>query len=296
MVEYAMNNMNSDILPETREKKKLSPKVHALIGAVLSIFISGLGHINAGAIGRGALLFLGELVLNAGYFTTDVIFSRAGLLGFFILFLGYKTFVVVDSVRINLKRDGNEPGGSKKILIYLLFVGLILGRGAVPMKQIARAQAFKIPSVNMIPTLLVGDMILVDKEAYTESTPDRGDLVVFRYPKNPKITFIKRCVAIAGDDIEIVDKKLLVNGAPAPEYNAVFLDPSIAQDRDNFGPATVPDGEIFVLGDNRDNSNDSRFFGTVKERDVFAKVRVIYWSWDKKEGSVRWERFGQLVE
>jgi len=77
---------------------------------------------------------------------------------------------------------------------------------------------------------------------------------------------------------------------------AIFLDPSLSSDRDNSGPMTVPEGEIFVLGDNRDNSNDSRFFGTVKERDVHAKVRIIYWSWDKEEGSVRWERIGQLIE
>ena len=96
--------------------------------------------------------------------------------------------------------------------------------------------------------------------------------------------------------MEIVDKKLLVNGEQAPQYGALFLDPNMEQNRDNFGPLTIPEGEIFALGDNRDNSNDSRFWGTVKEEAVFAKAKIIYWSWDKSSHSIRWNRLGKELE
>lgn len=172
-------------------------------------------------------------------------------------------------------------------------------------------QAFKIPSGSMEPTLLVGDHILVNKfidgikNPFTDSTwvpisnPKRRDVIVFEYPLNPSEDFIKRVIGVAGDRIRIVNKKVYVNGKRFVVHNAVFRDPRIlpgsVSPRDNFGPVVVPKNSLFVMGDNRDNSDDSRFWGFVKLREVKGEAFMIYWSWDSDNFSVRWNRIGKWI-
>ncbi|HEU18858.1 MAG TPA: signal peptidase I [Deltaproteobacteria bacterium] len=172
-------------------------------------------------------------------------------------------------------------------------------------------QAFKIPSGSMLPTLQVGDWLLVNKFIYGVKipairntmipikNPERGDIVVFIYPMDRSIDFIKRVIGIAGDTIEIKDKKIFINGSPLDDPYGVFTDnlviPPSVQPRDNFGPVTVPDDHIFVMGDNRDSSYDSRFWGFVNCRDVLGKAFVIYWSWNGDENSVRWNRLAKII-
>lgn len=171
-------------------------------------------------------------------------------------------------------------------------------------------QAFKIPSGSMLPTLQIGDHILVNKFAYgvrvpvvgatlfDVSDPMRGDVVVFVYPEDPHKDFIKRVVAIPGDLVEVKAKELLVNGEPAIDPHAHFvegLDGRGVSPRDNFGPYTVPDGRVFVLGDNRDRSYDSRFWGPVAIDQLKGKAFLIYWSWDGEDRWIRWERIGDLI-
>ena len=172
-------------------------------------------------------------------------------------------------------------------------------------------QAFKIPSGSMIPTLLIGDHILVSKFIYgirnplsgkvliPVKTPSRKDIIVFKYPKNRDQDFIKRVVGISGDTIEIVDKKLFVNGSEVENDKGVYLDKKVysgkGQPRDNFGPVTVPSEALFVMGDNRDNSHDSRFWSFVDYKDIRGKAFVMYWSWNREEFNVRWNRIGSLL-
>ena len=172
-------------------------------------------------------------------------------------------------------------------------------------------QAFKIPSGSMKPTLQIGDHILVTKFIYgvkipiirktivSISEPKRGDMVVFIYPEDRSKDFVKRVIGIGGDNIEIRNKKIYLNGLPYNDNYGVYTDdmiiPGTAQPRDNFGPATVPPGSIFVMGDNRDQSYDSRFWGFVDLRDVLGKAFIIYWSWNSDEHNVRWSRFGNLL-
>jgi signal peptidase I len=172
-------------------------------------------------------------------------------------------------------------------------------------------QAFKIPSGSMKETLQIGDHILVNKFIYgiklpfaqttiiPISEPKRGDIVVFRYPVDPDKDFIKRVVGIAGDTVEIRNKKVVINGEEAQHDFAVFSDahvmPGKLTARDNFDPVTVPEGHLFVMGDNRDNSHDSRFWGFVPLKEVKGKAFIIYWSWDKSEFGVRWGRIADLL-
>jgi len=172
-------------------------------------------------------------------------------------------------------------------------------------------QAFKIPSGSMKPTLQIGDHILVNKFIYgvkipfvrktviSVKDPKNGDIIVFKFPEDPDKDFIKRVVGVAGDVIEGREKKVFVNGVLQKHEYAVNTDrsiiPGVIQPRDSFGPVTVPEGALFVMGDNRDHSYDSRFWGMVDLKAVKGKAFIIYWSWDKENFGVRWGRFGQIL-
>ncbi len=174
-------------------------------------------------------------------------------------------------------------------------------------------QAYKIPSGSMKDTLLIGDHLLVNKFIYgvkipftdgktliPVKDPQQGDIIVFKYPEDPSKDFIKRVVGIEGDIIEIKNKKLYVNGE-LKEYkgHVKFTDPIIypasSTSRDNLGPIKVPENSLFVMGDNRDNSHDSRFWGFVKLNAVKGEALIIHWSWKQAKFGVRWNRIGNLL-
>jgi signal peptidase I len=160
-------------------------------------------------------------------------------------------------------------------------------------------QAYKIPAGSMKPTLLAGDHILVDKLPKNLDEIERGDIVVFVYPPDPRKDFVKRVIGLPNDLIEIRDKALYVNENLFQEDYAIHIDtniiPARIRPRDNLGPIRVPENALFVLGDNRDASFDSRFWGFVDLSKVKGKVTKIYWSWDNENFKVRWDRIGQNV-
>lgn len=172
-------------------------------------------------------------------------------------------------------------------------------------------QAFKIPSGSMIPTLAIGDHILVNKLSYGVripflekylvefGAPERDDVIVFIYPEDRSKDFIKRVIGVAGDNVEVRDKKVFINGKAVQDAHAHFegYDPQLGGtvNGDNYGPKVVPEGHVFVMGDNRDRSYDSRFWGYVSLSEVRGKAFLIYWSWDGVDRWVRWERLGSLI-
>lgn len=172
-------------------------------------------------------------------------------------------------------------------------------------------QAYKIPSGSMIPTLLVGDYLLVNKITfgirhpikddflYSWGLPKRQEIVVFTYPVDKKLDFIKRVIGLPGDTVEIINKKVYVNGVPLEEPYVQFTDKEIfpreISPRDNFGPVKVPPNSVFVLGDNRDQSYDSRFWGFVPLHSLKGKALIIYFSWDGEKGGIRFRRIGNLI-
>ena len=169
-------------------------------------------------------------------------------------------------------------------------------------------QAFKIPSESMLQTLLVGDHLLASKFSYgvkvpftnyylyKGNDPQRGEIIIFEYPNDPSVDYIKRIVGVPGDIIEVRNKQLYRNGEAVKEGYIRFTQPDrIEPVRDNFGPVTVPEGKYFVMGDNRDNSLDSRFWGFVGRNAIRAKAWRIYWSWGGL-GDMRWDRMGKKVE
>jgi signal peptidase I len=184
-------------------------------------------------------------------------------------------------------------------------------------------QAFKIPSGSMKDTLLVGDHILVNKFIYgikipfiqktliAIKDPQPEDIVVFIYPVDPRKDFIKRVIGIAGDVIEIKDKQVFINGEvfehkAYEKYEDPGKLPAKSSQRDNYGPVTVPPNSLFVMGDNRDKSLDSRFWGFVPLKNVKGKAFIIYWSsvlprgwiwsWNWNTLVLRWDRLGKTLK
>jgi signal peptidase I len=194
-------------------------------------------------------------------------------------------------------------------------------------------EPFRIPSGSMMPTLLVGDFILVNKYEYgirlpvlntkvvELGSPRRGDVVVFRFPKDPSIDYIKRVVGVPGDHVEYRNKTLYINGEkvaqiPAGSYIGTGSGLSMSGAdvrREALGdvehdilvmmnmrgvPAdiVVPDGHYFVMGDNRDNSNDSRYWGFVPDENLVGKAFMIWMNWDSAAGGVAWDRIGNSIE
>jgi len=165
-------------------------------------------------------------------------------------------------------------------------------------------QAFKIPSGSMKPTLLVGDHILVNKFIYgikipfidkniiKLGKPKRGDVVVFKYPLDTKKDYIKRVIGLPGDKVELANKQLRINGKVMDDPHASY---SVYGNLRNFGPIIVPAHHLFVMGDNRDESSDSRVWGFVPYAYLKGKAFLIYWSWDRTDFGVRWSRLGDIV-
>jgi signal peptidase I len=197
-------------------------------------------------------------------------------------------------------------------------------------------EAFKIPSGSMIPTLTIGDHLLVNKFVYgpripfmdtrifTWQVPQRGDIIVFKYPENEDKNFIKRVIGLPGDKIQITSGRLFINDRIVPitptrppadstvEEGPSFGKPMFYEEQlgtvehriqylmdqsgRNEGPWLVPRNSVFVMGDNRDNSQDSRVWGFVKFNKILGRAFIIYWSWDGDGRWVRWERIGRLIK
>lgn len=179
-------------------------------------------------------------------------------------------------------------------------------------------QAFKIPTGSMEPTLLVGDHLLVSKFSYSihvpnevpftsiqlfadyhffSSVPERGNIVVFKFPLEPEKDFIKRVVGLPGETIQVIRQRVYINDKLLKEPYAYHSQPSSPDSgtRDNMAPLRIPEGHIFVMGDNRENSSDSRVWGVLDLKNLRGKAQWIYWSWDSKDTGVRTDRLGTSV-
>ena len=154
--------------------------------------------------------------------------------------------------------------------------------------------AYRVNSASMEGSLFTGDYIFVNKLAYEfGSNPKVGDIIVFEYPPNPEKKYVKRIVALPGQEVQIADKVLYVDGEvaaipPMSQHIDMRIIPGDLSFRDNFGPYQVPLGEYFVMGDNRDDSRDSRFWGGVPPENIKGKAVFVYWSWMPDDDPPGW--------
>ena len=254
-----------------------------------------------------------------------------------------------ERIRARRKRIGPVRDWLETIISVTIIVFVI---------RVAVVEAYRIPTGSMENTLLVGDFLLVNKFVYGIRTPDwlgipftqigfsipytrlpalddvdQGDVVVFRYPLDQRVNYIKRAVAVGGQTVQIKNKQLYVDGQPWPREDSFkdvhsvtvngleitlpaegkITDPYIlpptmrmrqiqppgAGNKDNYGPVTVPEGHLFMMGDNRDNSADSRYWGFLDQELVLGKAEIIYFSWDKMArklyNTIRWGRLFQSI-
>ncbi|MBI4552355.1 MAG: signal peptidase I [Candidatus Latescibacteria bacterium] len=193
-----------------------------------------------------------------------------------------------------------SPAASKSVIREYAEALIIAGVAAFLIKTFF-IQAFRIPSGSMEDTLLIGDFLLVNKFIYGARIPlsdvrlpairepKPGDIIVFQYPEDPTKDYIKRCIAVGGQTVEVRDKVVDVDGVkqPLPPL-AKHIDPDLLSraqgPRDDWGPVKIPAGTLFMMGDNRDNSKDSRFWGPLDRRLVRGKALIIYMSWDEQPG------------
>ncbi|MGE3840750.1 MAG: signal peptidase I [Vicinamibacterales bacterium] len=198
------------------------------------------------------------------------------------------------------KVDTTAPNTFKKSTVREYFESIAI---AVILALFVRTwvfQAFKIPTGSMENNLLIGDHLVVNKFIFAPAATAlerlflpmspirRGDIVVFKYPEDPERDFIKRVIGLPGDTLEVRRKAVLINGKPLEEPYVHFLQPAGPEGhevtsydvRENYGPVTVPAGNYFMMGDNRDNSQDSRYWGFLPAHYVKGKALVVYWSYE----------------
>jgi signal peptidase I len=220
----------------------------------------------------------------------------------------------------NPKADARESWRETRAIIREYAEAIVIALALALLIRTFIVQAFKIPSGSMEKTLLIGDHILVSKFSYGihlpnevpftaiklfpdfrlfAKTPERGDIIVFKYPRDEERDFIKRVVGLPGEKLEIRRQRVYINDQLLPDQPFVNHQEPPADDyyppRDDFGPVIIPEKHLFVMGDNRENSQDSRYWGFLNEENIRGKAVVIYWSWDGERNWVRFERFAKTL-
>ncbi len=290
------------------------------VAVALSLFAPGLGQIYCGEIVRGLVLFLASLTFLPLVVLAALLPPATPLLVALLLsgltVLGAYLYAVLAAYRSAGKlREHYQTREYNRPLVYVLFllVGVLYSvGGAWYLPHVF--EAFYLPTGSMVPTFLVGDHVLADKLAYRKGLPQRGDVVIFRVPRKPGQTWIKRVIGLPGDAVEVKGGEVLINGkrlerdrVPASSYSGiagipegqVFVESNagsrysilIGKEKNpDFPKATVPEGSLFLLGDHRDLSLDSRDpeMGFVPLGHILGNVPYIYYP----AGS--WDRFGAV--
>lgn len=265
--------------------KRRSPSLTVFLAAICI----GLGHMYNGRLIRGiAILGVAQIIITIGIFGALEFFTGAIL--FILTALGIWLFNIYDSWRLSKTAQEFELKKYNRWYFYLLYI--IINSLITDVNQVLIGpgyKPYKIPTGTMIPTIAMGDHVMVDQRIYGTEEIQRGDVVVFPYPEKPETTFIKRVIGLGGETIEIKNDVVLINHSPIEEPYALFDSElaktiSIRSRLRNMGPILIPENKLFVMGDNRYNSNDSRLWGFLDANTVTGKALYIYWSHDPLSG------------
>ena len=279
-------------------KTPINRNVSGLISAVLSLINPGLGQLRNGQLYKAILFYLLWYLLSLFLIWTELYHTFQGLIILVVIYLGLHTYVIIDAFFIAFKAGKEVIKLNSRWFIYILVIifNLII---AGKFKEYINSNwmtAHHVSTNSMAPTLRIGDFFIGDYKYYETNMVNPGDVIILKFPKNPEIKYIERCIALGGQIVEIRDKVVYVDGKIfqdlsktqyidkqiyTKDYKEPEIFPKYAGNRDNYGPLTVPKNHCFVLGDNRDNSYDSRYWGFVPLELVVAKSLYIYWSSDK---------------
>lgn len=261
---------------------------------ILSFVAPGLGQLYNGQWEKAVVLYVFGVLASAVFLNSHLPSSFVGLVTSLAILLAVSLLIVVDAVigarsirSIALRPYNRWYYYGSIILMHLIVVGPFVAPSGFPIK------AYKMTSGSMVPTMRVGDRIIVDKQHYEKAVPARGDAVVFKFPPDPRRKFLKRVVGLSGEKIEIRDHVVFANDQPLKEpYVLIERKGKEANEEHflaNFGPLVVPEGKLFVMGDNREMSRDSRSFGPIGVEDLKGKALYIYWAKDRS-------RIGRKIE
>jgi signal peptidase I len=276
--------------------------------ALLALCCPGLGHLYAGRPGGALLLFFAQPAVQLALLALAMFLpvGRSSVLIGLLLYLLVRVLVAVDAARCARAFAADRvPVLSRWYSCVAFFVvASMLAPAWAHAFRASVAHAFRLPAAGMEPTLLSGDHIISASWAYhlhdpilgrplfVTGEPARGDLAVFLFPEDHDRSFIKRVIGLPGEVVEVHGRVVSIDGKPLAEPYTQFLEESPGPM--DTGPAKVPPDSYFVLGDNRDNSRDSRFWGYVKRDELWGRVVRIYWSRDPEDGHVRWSRIGAV--
>jgi signal peptidase I len=289
---------------ELKGGKMENPKRRKPVVALLLSFLTpGLGQIYNGKLIKGVILYLFGFFLTAVLLFSGLFYNFIGMILCLVVLLLLFLFILLDAFRgdTKLKEITIKPYNKWFLYLIIFLINIFVIQplaGSWIKNNIVRA--FKIPSSSMKPTLLNGDRLIANMTIYKKEKPNRGDVVVFLYPKDRPQIYVKRIMAVEGDIIEIRNKQIFLNGLPSDDKYGIHVDnhiiPGSELPRDNLRSIKIPNGCVFLMGDNRDESFDSRFWGPINSKDIIGKAIYIYWSWDKEVFRVRLYRLGQRLQ
>ncbi len=256
-----------------------------IVAAVLSLVVPGVGQLYNGEVAKAAAFYLGTFVVGALWLFGVTGQYFWGLVVTLVLTLLLRIWTVIDAAVV-ARRRRIVPAHRLSRWLVLTPVAIALALLPSLLVRVQVVKSFYFPSGSMEPTIKLNDRVIADLSYYRDRPLTVGSIVMFRSPADPSVVLAKRVVAVAGDRVEIRDKRLLVNGERVDEPWAVHRDPTTGglgprAQRDNLAPTVVPPGAFFALGDNRDESYDSRFFGPVPLASLEGKVLFVYWSDDR---------------
>jgi len=264
-----------------------------IIAALLSSVTPGLGQVYNGQMIKGIIFFCATNLLIVLLSFTGLQFSFYGLAAIIMLTLLFWLFIVLEAWFAAAKIKEIRLKSYNKWYIYLLIVLLTFGIDFIStdflVKDVLRIRGYRIQSGSMQPTLREGDCVMVNIKHYGSKKLQRGDLVVYKFPEDPTKEFLGRVIGLEGEKLEIRNKWVYVNNSPLQEDYKTHEDSRIFAEkdfpdsdsiRDNYGPVIVPWGSCFVLGDNRDKSYDSRYWGFLPLKSITGKASYLYLSAD----------------
>jgi len=256
-----------------------------ILAFLLSLVTPGLGQIYNGQFKKGISYLVGSDLVYLVF--SFLLFTFYGMIFYLIVILGVFLFILIDAVRgaNKLKAITLKPFNKWYIyLIVFLLSNVVIDQFLIWTIKNNVARAYKTPSSTMAPTLLVGDHLVADMRIYKSQKPQRGDIIIFEFPKDPSKEFIKRVIGVEGEKVEIIRNKIYINEKLLDDPWGYFEEGGLIKGLpvlDTFGPAVVPKNSLFVLGDNRNNSMDSRHWGFVDIKKVKGKALYLYWAKNK---------------
>lgn len=283
------------------ENERSGP-VLLVLAFMLSLIVPGVGHVLRGAFRRGIAWAVGLIALELATLfcmpnsvVTLAVVIATGVLG--------RVASAIDAVRARAVR----PRWRRLVVVTTGFLAATILFGLIvdaPLRAYYKTnyqEAFAISSRGMAPALLLGDYVIADKSVYRFRPPQRGDIVVFRYPPDERRDFVKRVVGLPGDELQIREGEVFVNGIPLaePYVQRPEVKPPAATGacgyRYGCEPILVPPNTYFLMGDNRGNSQDSRHWGFVQREKIVGRVTTVYYSWDGEAHWLRADRIGRRL-